>query len=95
MNRYKPGQSFRASLTATLLGVLTDPSNLAATMGLPGGTITVGAPVRDSVGLWHCDFLIPFTIAPGIGYYRFQSTGAQVAQNALEEKRFYVEPLDF
>jgi hypothetical protein len=95
MNRYKPGSSFRVSLTSLLTGLYTDPSNSVVTMFLPDKSSTAGTPIKDSTGLWHADFLIPATTPPGTGYYRWQSSGAAISQNALEEERFVVEPLDF
>jgi len=95
MNSYKPGSSVRISLTSQLLGVLTDPSSSVVTMFLPDKSSTSGNPVKDSTGFWHADFLIPTATPPGIGVYRWQSSGAAISQNAMEEQRFVVEPLDF
>jgi hypothetical protein len=95
MTRYKPGSSFRTSAVITVLGVLTDPSSPTAVMRLPDGTTTSSTPVRDSLGMRHADFLIPLNTPPGVGYYRWQSTGGAVQQNDLAEVRFEVQPLDF
>jgi len=85
----------RISLLSLLNGVLSDPSNSVVTMRLPDKSTTTGTPVRDSLGNWHADLLIPLTAPAGIGVYRWQSSGASISQNALAETRFVVEPLDF
>lgn len=95
MNRYKPGASVRTSLVSTLLGVYTDPTSPTVVMHLPDGTSTTGTPVRDSAGLWHADFVVPFGTPTGIGVYRWRSTGVAASANALAEERFEVTALDF
>jgi hypothetical protein len=95
MNKYKPGSSFRISLTSEVQQVLTDPSNSVVTMRLPDGTTPSGTPIKDSTGLWHADMLIPFGTPPGVGVYRWQSTGVAASQNGLAENRFQVLALDF
>lgn len=107
MNRYPPGQTVRISLTALLKqnpsdpGALSDPANSVVTARLPGpsgtpedGTSIVATPVRDSLGLWHADFTIPVPSPPGIGSYRWQSSGS-TAQDALAQQFFRVVPLAF
>lgn len=93
MNHYLPGQGIRGSLISTVNGVLTDPSNLTATMSLPDGSVTSATPVQDSQGMWHADWTIPYTCPKGIGFYAFRSTGATPAQNASKQERFFVDAL--
>ena len=95
MTRYKPGQGIRFTLTSQVNGVLTDPNALVLTVHFPDGTSVTPTPVRDSLGLWHGDAVIPVTMADGIGVARWQSSGAAVSQDALEERRFQVVKLDF
>lgn len=94
MNKRKPGTGFRVTLTGLVDGVLTDPTGSVVTLSLPDGSRTVGTPVKDSTGKWHCDFLVPFTCPAGIGVYRWQSVGT-TQQDKTAEKRFQVETLDF
>lgn len=95
MNRYKPGQGVRALNTVTMLGVLTNPPTPVVTIEFPDGTTVTPAPVTDSVGVLHADFVIPATMKPGLGFERWVSTGMLPSQNATRERRFEVEALDF
>jgi hypothetical protein len=96
MNKFKPGTGVRFFNTCTdNLGVLTDPSSPVVTIKFPDGTTVTPTPVRDSLGMWHADALIPITMQDGIGVERWQSSGASIMQDGLEERRFQVVRLDF
>lgn len=89
MKHYGPGQSVRTSLTSTSLGSPIDPSSPAVTVTFPDGTTTNPSPVKDSLGLWHADFLVPLTMATGIGTIVWRSSGAQTNQNAVTDPPEY------
>jgi hypothetical protein len=95
VNDYKPGQSVRFSVEATLLGVLTNPPALALVVHAPDGTDSTPTPANDSAGSYHADFVIPFDGKPGVWAARWRATGTDPTQVALVESRFVVKPLDF
>lgn len=85
MNFYDIGDAIRLSATFTVGGVATDPTTLTLRIKAPGGTETTytygtdAALVKDSVGVYHLDYLPP--VAGGYTY-RWAGTGA--AQAASE-----------
>lgn len=97
MNRYPPGQSVRSKSTWDVEGVLTDPPSPSPTCEIyfPDGTKFETTPIRDSAGQWHADFVVPFTMKPGIGVQRWQSVSVAIPANALKEHHFEVVPLGY
>ena len=90
MNRYYPGQAVRSKLESSVEGVFTDPPTPSVTVRFPDGSSTTPTAVRDSVGMWHADFLIPPGMPGGIAAVLWQSTGAAIVQNAFQARRFEV-----
>lgn len=81
---YAAGQGVRTSLqSVNILGQPTDPNSPVVTVTFPDGTTTSPAAVKDSLGFWHADYLIPATMIPGPAKIVWTSTGAQVDQNAV------------
>lgn len=58
---------------------LADPTTVTVSVKPPGATPTVNTPTRDGTGLYHFDVTLNVV---GDWYYRFQGTGAVVAQTA-------------
>jgi hypothetical protein len=98
MRHVKPGNAVRLKATVTDLdGVLFDPpAAIAVILALPDkSTTNLGAPVRDSQGVYHLDALVGNPMPEGIAVHRWVEAGSPVDSNALAEKKFYVDPLDF
>jgi hypothetical protein len=95
MNQYKPGQSVRLFLVSSVFGELADPANSVVTMFCPDGSVTPGTPAQDSLGRWHADFVIPLSMVPGQGVFRWVSSGVTIVQNGIGEDPFTVLALDF
>lgn len=95
----KPGQGVRFSVLVSTLGALTNVSPLTLTLeppaGAPDSPIVDPSPVNDSAGAYHSDQTIPFASTPGLWVARWQAAGGAPATNALSERRFYVDALDF
>jgi hypothetical protein len=95
VNAYKPGGSVHFTATATQLGVLADPPTLVLTVHSPDGSSATPAITRDNVGSYHADFALTLVAAPGVWVARWQAVGSSPNQNALLERRFRVDALDF
>jgi hypothetical protein len=51
--------------------------------------------VRDSLGTYHADVLIPFGTKPGDYAARWLATGAAISSNGIKEDIFTILPLAF
>lgn len=93
---YKPGQGERFTVTALLLGVLTDLAAppVLTLVGPPGSSPIIPAVVHDTTGAYHADANIPTVGPAGVWVRRWTASGATPAADAIVEKRFIVDPLD-
>jgi len=88
-----PGKSRHSAVTAKLLGLLVDPTTMVLSIIDPTGAVTLPAVVRDSVGTYHSDYVIPITARPGVWVRRWVASGTPPAQTSLDEVRFIVPKL--
>ena len=72
MATYTIAQLVHLTAAFTVSGVATDPTTTTLTIKDPAGVVTTPAPVRDSTGNFHYDFLA--TLA-GTHWYTFVGTG--------------------
>src|SRR5271169_3189121 len=95
LRHYKPGQSIHSVAVYELDAVFVDPSTIIVTLHLPDASSSIITQVRDSIGNYHADAVVPFSMIPGIGAFRWRTTGASPSDNSLKERRFIIDPLDF
>lgn len=102
MSQYKPGQSVRSSVQVTqlpappaTLPVLFDPPSIVLTVCFPDGSQVTPTVSRDGVGIYHADYLIPFTMQYGPAFERWRCANGLIDANAVRERRFTVMQLDF
>jgi hypothetical protein len=96
LRQRKPGESFTSSVVATYDDVFATPSGtLSCTVSYPDGTLDAPLVVTDGVGFAHAVAAVPAAMIPGVGVERWQVTGSGVDQQALAERRFFIDPLDF
>lgn len=95
---YKPGASARFSVEITTAGGADfDPDVVTLTLRQykGSGSITTTTPVKDSVGNYHVDVVIPMDALSGQWVARWQATGAVAASNGIDESQFAILPLAF
>jgi hypothetical protein len=87
MNSYPMDTSLRLTGTFTIVssGALADPTIVTSTLVDPNGTTTTPTTTRNSLGVFYID--VTPTVY-GIWTYRFNGTGAVVAQG---EQQFFVQ----
>lgn len=92
VNKYVIGSEVRfiASPFRNSDGVIADPTNIVLTIKQPDGTDATahypGDIVKDSVGVYHYDFV---PAQAGSHFYRWESTGSVVA---VDERQFIITP---
>lgn len=95
LKTYKPGQSVTFSVVCTVNGVLTNPVTLTLSIRSADGTTASPTPVADSLGKFHVDYAFPMIAKAGVWCRRWQSVGSQPNENAIDEQRFIIAPLDY
>lgn len=85
MNTYYPGASVRFSVTATLLGVLVNPTSLVLTLRGPDETIVANSVLNDSTGQYHADVVLPLTAKPGRWVGTWIATGAAASSGVAPD----------
>jgi hypothetical protein len=94
--KYKAGQSVRFAITATVLGLFSDPEHLSLLVeqSKQAGTGSIGLQsiVKDALGLYHADVLYPIGITPGSWIARWEATGTATSSNATLELPFEILP---
>ena len=76
MASYTIGQMVHLTAAFKVSGTLTDPTTTTLTLKDAAGVITTPAPVHDSTGNFHYDFL---TVLAGTHWYTWVGSGACAA----------------
>ena len=94
MSSYLPGTDVRSYVAwVDVNGNPVDPTAPTFVAILPDGTTVSSTPVKDTLGNWHADYTIPYSMPAGSCVERHRSIGA-IGQNATVQKVVQVAPLE-